>query len=218
MLELDFTCLDVQAQRWAAAPTLRIRLGVTGPPDVRVHAGVLTCQLRIDPRARDYTDAEAQKLACVFGEPSRWAASMQQLQFATVTAMLPGFTDRTEMELLVPCSYDLEVGLGKFFHALSGGDVPLTLLFSGTVFVATEAGVQVARVPWDREAGYRMPAAIWRDLMDLYFPDSAWIRLRRDTTDALLRYQARHAVPSADVALAGLLAAQQEEAACPAPR
>ena len=37
--------------------------------------------------------------------------------------------------------------------------------------------------------------------MDLYFPDSGWLRLRRDTLDALLRYQSRHAVPTADEVL-----------------
>ncbi len=228
MAELTFSCLDVQPERWAAAPTLRFRLGVTAPEGVRVHALILSVQLRIDPRARQYAPAEAAGLHGVFGVPERWATSMQALHFATVAAAVPGFTGRTEYDLMVPCTYDLEPGLGKYLHALAEGTVPLTLLFSGTMFTAPGSGdpdgVRVGRVPWDREAGYALPVAVWRELMDLYFPGAAWLRLRRDTVDALLRHQARHAVPTADEALTALLSRPsgetepQEDVLCPTPR
>ncbi|MEV4410433.1 DUF6084 family protein [Catellatospora sp. NPDC049609] len=223
MAELAFSCLDVRPQPWAAAPTLRFRLGVTAPEGVRVHALVLSCQLRIDPRARQYSPAEAGGLDCVFGAPERWATSMQALHFATVAATVPGFSGRTEYDLMVPCTYDLEPGLGKYLHALAEGTVPMTILFSGTMFTAPGPGdadgVRVGRVPWDREAAYALPVAVWRELMDLYFPGAAWLRLRRDTVDALLRHQARHAIPTADEALAGLLTRlPEEEPRCPTPR
>lgn len=32
--------------------------------------------------------------------------------------------------------------------------------------------------------------------MDLYFPDSGWIGLRRDILDALSRFEPGHAIPS----------------------
>jgi hypothetical protein len=55
--------------------------------------------------------------------------------------------------------------------------------------------------------------------MDLYFPGTAWLRVRRDTADALLRHQARHAIPTADEALSDLLARPPEEdPLCPTPR
>ena len=41
-----------------------------------------------------------------------------------------------------------------------------------------------------------LPVPVWRDLMDLYFPNSGWIRLRRDTIDALSRYKADRALPT----------------------
>ena len=59
----------------SAAPTLRFRLRITAPAGVRVHALVLSCQLRIDPRARTYSEPEAQGLDYVFGAPARWATS-----------------------------------------------------------------------------------------------------------------------------------------------
>ncbi|MEU8005729.1 DUF6084 family protein [Catellatospora sp. NPDC049111] len=217
MAELSFACVDAQALPWAAGPTLRFRLRITAPAEVRVHALVLSCQLRIDPRARTYSEPEAQGLDYVFGAPARWATSMQALHFATVGVTVPGFTGETEFDLMVPCTYDLEPGLGKYLHALAEGTVPMTFLFSGTLFEAGPGGVQVGRVPWDREAAYALPVAVWRELMDLYFPDTAWLRLRRDTVDALLRHQARHAVPTADEALSALLAAK-EDGLCPTAR
>jgi len=89
------------------------------------------------------------------------------------------------------------------------------MLFSGTVFVATEEGFSVELVPWSAEASYRMPVTVWRELVDAHFPGSAWLRCSRETLDALSGYKARHALPTWDATLTALLAA----AACgePAP-
>ena len=43
------------------------------------------------------------------------------------------------------------------------------------------------------EARYRLPVAVWRELMDRYFPNSGWLRLDRDTLDALQRFKAEPA-------------------------
>ena len=50
------------------------------------------------------------------------------------------------------------------------------MLFSGTVFVATEQGFSVELVPWSAEASYRMPVSVWRELVDAHFPARAWPR------------------------------------------
>ncbi len=213
MREITITCLEGRADPYAAAPALRFRLGIAADPAVTVHAALLTCQIRLDPRVRDYTQAEADLLLGVFGERSRWPVSMQQLQLATITVQVPGFTGETTIDVPVSCSYDLEVGLGKYLNALADGEIPLSFLFSGTVFTRSGGGIAVTRVPWDREAGYRLPVKVWRDMMDSYFPDSAWVRLTRSTADALLRYQARQALPTGDAALSALLAGQAVEAA-----
>lgn len=207
MAELGFECLRVDPQRYAAAPTLLFRLRITDTAGEPVHALALRCQIRIEPIRRRYSDAEADLLTGLFGDRARWGDTMRPIQLATESVLVPGFTGVTEVELAVPCSYDLEVAAGKYFHALDDGVVPLLMLFSGTVFVADREGFRVEQVPWDREATCRMPVTVWRELMDLYFPESGWLRLRRDTLDDLLRYQARHAIPTGDAALASLLAA-----------
>jgi len=96
----------------------------------------------------------------------------------------------------------------EYLHALSGGEVPLVLLFSGTVFTRGETGFAVEQLSWSLEARCRLPVASWRDLMDLYFPGAGWIRLDRDTIDALARYRSAHGLTSWEQTLATLLPAE----------
>ena len=106
----------------------------------------------------------------------------------------------------VACTYDFEVGAAKYLHALSDGEVPMLLLFSGTAFRRTDDGrFEVEQVPWSLESRYRVPVAVWRELMDRFFPGGGWIRLHRDTLDALQRFKARGALPTWEATFAALL-------------
>lgn len=205
MTELVFDCLDARPERYAAAPTLVFRLRLAETSGQRVHAIALRCQLRIEPQRRRYRDDDAERLFDLFGEPSRWGETLRPLQFATVAQMVPGFSGSLEVDLPVACSYDLEVAAGRYFHALRDGEVPLLLLFSGTVFVDRPGGFAVEQVPWHKEASYRLPVAVWREMMDRYFPNSGWLRLRRETLDALQRFKSRQALPTWDHAVEALL-------------
>lgn len=205
MRDLDFTCLDLSPEPSAAAPTLRLRLRIRQPAGEAVHALALRCQLLIEPHGRGYTDREAGLLVHLFGDRSRWSETLRPVPWTTVSTVVGSFTGATEVELPVPCSYDLEVAAGKYLHVLSDGEVPLRLLFSGTGFLWRQGRVQVVPVPWHCEADYRMPVRVWREVMDRYFPGSGWLRLRRETIDALLRYASARALPDWDSALRGLL-------------
>jgi hypothetical protein len=203
---LQFECRGARAEPYAATPTLLFTLGVTETTGVPVHTIALRCQIRIEPQRRRYTPAEAERLLDLFGETNRWADTLKPIQFTTVTTMVPSFTGAAEIDLPVPCTYDLEVAAARYFHALDQDEAPLLLLFSGTVFAKGGSGFVVTPVPWSAECGYRLPVAVWRDLVDRYFPNSAWIRLRRDTLDALARYKNRNAVPTWDATITSLLA------------
>jgi hypothetical protein len=205
MTELVFDCLDVRPERYAASPTLSFRLRIAETSGEAVHAIALRCQIRIEPQRRRYSAEEADRLLDLFGERPRWGDTLKPLQFAMVSTMVPGFVGSTEVDLQVPCTYDFEVAAAKYLHALDGDEVPLLLLFSGTVFAKGQTGFTVAQVPWHKEASYRLPARVWRELMDLYFPNEAWIRIRRDTLDALQSFKARQALPTWDDAVEVLL-------------
>src|ERR1700742_547659 len=206
MAELICARAEAPATRYAATPTLSFALHITESTGVRVHAIALRCQIRIEPHRRTYSADEARRLNDLFGDTSRWAETVKPIQLATVSAMVPGFSSVTEAELQVPCTYDLEVASARYLQGLDDGTIPLLLLFSGTVFVATEQGFSVELVPWSAEASYRMPVAVWRELVDAHFPGSAWLRCSRDTLDALSQYKARNALPTWDATLTKLLA------------
>jgi hypothetical protein len=211
MGELSFECVDVVPERYGVAPTLLFRLRITEHGGDPIHSIALRCQIRIEPQRREYDESEQAKLADVFGERSRWGQTLRPMQFASVSVLVPGFTGSTEVEVAVPCSYDMEVASGKYFHALERGSVPVVLLFSGTVFGKGDKGFWVRQVPWDDQAMCAMPVTVWQELMNLYFPRSSWLRLHHDTMDALLRYKARHAIPTWDDTIVSLLDAVGEE-------
>ena len=124
------------------------------------------------------------------------------------------FVGETDVDVSVPCSFDFSLAGTKYFDALEGGEIPLCFLFSGTIFYeGSGGGMQVAPVPWEKEAYFRLPAATWKNLMDLYYPDGAWLCLRKDVFDRLGEYKSRHGLPTLEDALEALLA--EKELAAP---
>jgi hypothetical protein len=203
--ELVFDCVGAEPERYGAAPTLLFKLRIAETSGGSVGAIALRCQIRIQPHLRRYSTAEEEGMLDLFGDRSRWGDTLKPLQFANVSMMVPAFRGSVEVDLPVLCTYDFEVSAAKYFHSLEDGEIPLLLLFSGTVFEKGDTGLSVSPVPWHKEASYRLPVAAWRELMDLYFPESAWIRMRRDTLDALQAFKSRAVLPTWDDTLHALL-------------
>jgi hypothetical protein len=203
--ELVFDCVDAAPEQYGAAPTLLFKLRIAETTGESIGAIALRCQIRIQPNLRRYSSGEEEGMLDLFGDRSRWGDTLKPLQFATVSSMVPAFKGSVEVDLPVVCTYDFEVSAAKYFHALEDGEIPLLFLFSGTVFEKRDAGLSVSQVPWHKEASYRLPVSVWRDLMDLYFPESAWIRVRRDTLDALQAFKSRAVLPTWDDTLHALL-------------
>lgn len=205
MTDLAFSVVDVAPEPYAVAPHLRFTLRATESSGQVVHAIALRCQLRIDPARRQYDDTEAEALLDLFGGRERWSSTLTPFLWAETNATVPGFNGEREFELPVSCTYDFEVIAAKYLSALGSGDIPVLLLFSGTVFTRGATGFTVERVPWHLEASYRLPVKVWRQLMDGYFPGSAWIRLPRASLDALVRYKARRGLTSWEQTVEALL-------------
>ena len=206
MTELRFSVLDIAPEPYAAVPTLLARVRVeegTGEP---VHAVALRAQVRIEPQRRRYDDEEEAGLLDLFGQRERWSDTLKPFLWLHTTAMVPGFTRVTELELPLPCTYDFEVMGAKYLQGLRDGEIPLVLLFSGTVFTRGASGFAVTQIPWDSEATHRLPVVVWRDLMDRYFPGTQWLRLDRDTVEALARYKSARGFISWEEAFGSLLA------------
>src|SRR5206468_2382419 len=109
-------------------------------------------------------------------------------------------------DLPVPCTFDFNVAAAKYFYALEDGEIPLCLLFSGTIFYAGDGGaLQVVQISWEKEVNYRLPVSVWKRMMDLYYPNTAWLCLRQDVFDRLYQYKSRRMLPTWEQALESLL-------------
>jgi hypothetical protein len=204
--ELSVTVRDAAPLEHAAAPAIRFALGIEASAGADIRSVLLDVQLQIAARRRSYDEREQAALYEIFGRPTGWGTTLRTLLWARTTLLVAPFTGSTVADLAVPCSYDLDVTASRYFDALAGGDVPLELLFSGTVFYAGDGGaLQAARISWELEAEYRLPVAVWRATMEQHFPGTAWLRLGRDAFDALKAYRSARGLPSWDATVDALL-------------
>ncbi len=205
MSELSFTIADLFAEPYAVAPQLTARLRIEESTGEAIHAIALRAQVRIQPQRRAYTAEEERGLLDLFGPRERWYDTLKPFMWMQCSAMVQGFTGATEVDLALPCTYDFDVTASKYLHALRDGAVTVILLFSGTVFIRGERGFGVEQVPWDREAHYDMPVAVWRELIELNYPNAGWVRLDREVIARLAAYKAAHGMTSMEETLNALL-------------
>ncbi|MFI5778468.1 DUF6084 family protein [Nocardia sp. NPDC051570] len=203
--EIGFTVLGIEPEPYAAAPILSARIAVTAPIGEPGHAIALRAQIRIEPQRRGYSEEEGAGLEDLFGPRSRWQDTQRSFLWMHCATMIPGFSGGCEADLPLQCTYDLEVAGSKYLQALRGGTVPLLFLFNGTVFVKGDSGFAIHQVPWDRDDRFAMPVSVWRDLMAAHFPNSGWVRLSRETLDALSAYKSRRGLLGYDDAVGELL-------------
>lgn len=205
-----FTLLDVFAEPYAAVPQLTARLRIEEATGQVVHAIALRCQVRIEPQRRGYTTADESGLRALFGDRDRWADTLKPFLWMQCSTTVQGFTGATEVDLPLPCTYDFDVVGSRYLHAVGEGTVPLSLLFSGTVFTRGLTGFGVEQVPWSCEASYLLPVAVWRQMIDLYYPGTGWLRLDRDLLEQLADYRARHGLTSWEETVRRLLVHEGE--------
>jgi len=214
MPDLQFAVEGAEAMPYSATPLLALKLRIrNNDTSEQITSILLQSQIQIETPRRHYSPQEQERLLDLFGEPERWSQTLRNTLWTHATVNVPTFQGETCAELPVPCTFDFNVGATKYFHALEGGNVPLCLLFSGTVFYNDqERGVQIARIPWDKEARYKLPVEVWKNVMDAYYPNTAWLALRRDVFDRLHQYKMQSGLATWEEALEALLAASRKGA------
>jgi hypothetical protein len=212
MPDLNFKMEEAQAVQYAASPLLSFKLQVTNTGDEEaIHSVVLRAQIQLEVTRRRYNADEQARLRDLFGEPDRWGQTLRSLLWTHAIVIVPPFAKETMVELQVPCTFDFNVAATKYFHGLSEGDLPLNFLFSGTVFYPDRGGqLQVAPISWEKEAKFRLPLKTWKDVIDHYYPNSAWLYLRRDVFDRLYQYKVRHGIPTWEQAIERVLDGTEE--------
>lgn len=214
MPDLNFEVVGAEVPPFAAVPTLVFKLRVENSnAQESISSVALRCQIQLAVTRRRYSPNEQARLLEVFGEPKRWGETLRSLLWTTVSTVVPQFSGNATVDLPVPCTYDFEVVSTKYFDALEDADIPLTFLFSGTIFYEGEEGrVQVGQISWSKDASYRLPVATWRAMIERYYPNSAWIRLHKDVFDRLYHYKAIHGLPTWEEVIERLVRTSGEEA------
>jgi|ERR1700730_9875831 len=198
MPDLNFQVEGISSVPYAAVPLLSFRVRVTNAnSEEMIHSVVLRAQIQIEVTRRHYSPQEQAQLRDLFGEPERWGQTLKNMLWTHASVTVPPFQKETVVEILVPCTFDFSVGATKYFHGLQEGDLPLNFLFSGTVFYrGEEDALQVAPISWDKEAKFKLPLKTWRNLIDEYYPNTAWLCLRRDAFERMYEYKVRNGIPT----------------------
>jgi hypothetical protein len=213
MPDLNFHVESAAPQAHSVAPLLNFKLRIEQADTALVQSVALRCQIRIEPGRRSYDQQQQEALLELFGQPSQWGQSLRPMLWTHTSIIVPSFSGSTVVELPVPCSWDFNVAATKYFDALGNdGDVPLCLLFNGTIFYATEGqALQAAPISWDKEADFKLPVAVWRQMMQLYYPNCAWINLNRDVFDRFRRFKIQAGHMTWEQAMEDLLASAEEK-------
>jgi hypothetical protein len=210
--DLNFQVEGAERVAYAATPLLVFKLRVSNADDLEpIHTIALRCQIQIEATQRRYAEQEQERLLDLYGEPERWGQTLRTMLWTHTSVIVTPFQGSTIVDLPVPCTFDFNVAATKYFAGLEDGEIPLCLLFSGTIFYEAEDGaLQVQQISWSNEAKYRLPVRVWREMMDHYYPNSVWLSLRRDVFDRLARYKMRRGIPTWEQALSSILPAEQE--------
>lgn len=212
MHELDFHILSAAIAGRSVVPTLLFSLRIANRTLIPVEAISLQCQIRIDPARRRYDQTESGLLRDLFGPRDGWNDTLRGFLWTHVSANIPAFESQGTVDLPVPCSYDFNIAATKFFHGIAEGAVPLTFLFSGSVFYhGTDGDLQIAPVRWATDAQFRLPVALWREMMERYYPEGVWLPVDRATLDRLQAFREKRGLSDCSGALAALVQETAEE-------
>lgn len=213
MPDLSFEITGAEAASYSVLPMLIFKMRIANTnEDEQIQNVNLKSQIMLSVTRRRYNPEEKAKLQELFDKPERWSQTLRTFLWTNVTTVVPRFSGSTTVDLPVPCSYDFEVVSTKYFNALEEGDIPLTFLFSGTIFYKNEVGnLQIEQISWSKEAFYRLPVALWKEAIAAHFPNTAWIRLHKDVFDQLYRYKITHGLITWEDTLERLLQASGEE-------
>jgi hypothetical protein len=212
MPDLQLAIESAEVVQYAAAPLLTFKVRITNNPNEEtIHTVALRAQLQIEVTRRKYDASEQARLLDLFGEPDRWGQTLRNMLWTHASVVVPRFTGSVLVDIPVPCSFDFNIAATKYFYGVTSGDLPLCFQFSGTVFYqGADEPLQVAPISWDKEAKYRLPVKVWKDLMDVYYPNSAWLALQRDTFEKLYQFKIREGIPTWEEALERALGALTE--------
>jgi len=197
----------VEPEAGAATPALRFALEVSDESGREIYTIALSAQVQIDADRRGYGPETRERLRDLFGEPERIPQTAGVLPLARLETLVPSFRGSGSFALRVPVSGDLELASSRYLASLGDGAIPLTFLFSGSVFYCGEHDrLQVARVPWSCTARFRLSLSTWRELLERRYGASGFVRLGAETLEVLRARRAALGLPTLEATIAEAIA------------
>lgn len=202
---LRFTLEEIVPLR-AAAPTLRMRVRLATDDGVRVRGVGLNVDVRIAAERRRYAAGERDRLRELFGAPSDWASSLGPIPWLRAAVHVPPFDGAAIVDVPLPCGYDFDLVADKYATALDGGEIPVDVGFTGTLFYdGADGRLQTVKIPWDSELSARVPLSVWREAVTAAFGSDAWLRVGRDVLQQLQSFRSQGGFATWDQTFSSLL-------------
>ena len=209
MPDLSFQIEAASVVPFAASPTHRISSSTinNAVPDEAIHTIALRCQIQIEVTRRRYTPEEQERLLDLFGKPDRWSQTLRSLLWTHANRGCSRFRrDRARTSI---CRFPAPSTSMSRRPSISRGSPMATSRCSCSS--AAPSSTRRRQPPAGRAhlvgSGSTIQAAckMWREMMDAYYPNSAWLNLRRDVFDRLYRYKMQHGIPTWEQALEQIL-------------
>ena len=196
MPDLAITVESAEVVPFAAAPTLASDCAWRMPTrEEIIHTVVLRCQIQIEVTRRRYSGFDQERLARSVRRAGALGPDAAQSAVDQHQPVVPQFTAKPRSIRRYPALSISASPPPSISTAWRMATFPVCLMFSGTVFYA-DPGDRCRWRPFLGQ-GNEIPAAakVWKDMMDAYYPNSAWLCLRRDVFEELQRFKVERGIP-----------------------
>ena len=212
MPDLSFQVEGAEVVANAATPLLAFKLRLTDAnPEQTIHTVALRCQIQLEVTRRKYTRGRS-------GAPARSVWRAQPLgpdpakSFVDARQSGRAFVHRERRWSIFPClALSISMWRRPNISMVWRTEKCRFACSSAARFFmpAREGGLQVAPISWDKEARFKLPVKVWRDMMESYYPNSAWLCLHKDAFDRLYQYKVRHGIPTWEEALESIVPVEE---------
>ena len=170
-VDVDFTCDEVVADRYAAGPTVAFKMRATERSGTRVHAVALRCQVRVEPVRRSYSDARGRPRSSTC---SATIALGPDHAGDAAGVRGPGAARLHRGDDVRP------VDAVQLRRRRGGPQVPRRRSRTARCPCSCSSAARSSRVtgeavgvpvPWHKETPVRMPVSVWREAIDAHFPE-----------------------------------------------
>ena len=216
MLDLNFTVETAEAEPHAAAPLLifklRIAQTVTAQEPTTIPAIALSARSALS-RLAAATPPTKRKSCSTCSARARDGGKLSAVRFGPMPALsyrhLPAKRSSTCRSRVRSISTSRRPSISTRWQTVK---CPSACSSAARFSTPIETAIlQVSQIPWEKEASFRLPVQVWKNMMELYYPKSAWLCLERDTFDRLYRYKSSRGLPTWEQAIDMLIDSALEE-------